>query len=288
MTHRSASILKHTRLAAFIAAAGLSFAAPAMAQTTLPPPAFGQADARQDRIEELEGQLREATAENERLQYEIIQRDREITRLRGMVGELAGVNQSLSTPPAEGAAPAPGAATPAPNGGGGQASNSGLNEAQRAAVGTLGAIPAATAPSGSNPPPAAAAAPADPAAQYSRARELLVAGQLAEAETAFADFLQAHPRANTAVDARFWLAYTQLARNNYNDAATNFLAYMRAAPNGPRAAEAQVRLGMALIGGDRRAEGCGAFTSLATRYPNAPRNIRDLATREARAAQCGA
>jgi TolA-binding protein len=266
MTHRSAAIFKHTRLAAFIAAAGLSFVAPAAAQTTLPPPAFGQADARQDRIEELEGQLREATADNERLQYEIIQRDREITRLRGMVGELAGVNQSLATPPAEGAAPAPGGAqptSPTPNGGGGQASNSNLNDAQRAAVGTLGAIPAS-------------------------ARELLVAGQLAQAETAFGDFLQAHPRANTAVDARFWLAYTQLARNNYNDAATNFLGYMRAAPNGPRAPEAQVRLGMALVGGDRRAEGCGAFSSLTTRYPNAPRNIRDLAAREARAAQCGA
>ena len=275
MTHRSASILKHTRLAAFIAAAGLCFVAPASAQTTLPPPTFGQADARQDRIEELETQLREATAENERLQYEIIQRDREITRLRGMVGELAGVNQSLATPPAEGTAPAP---TPAPNGGGGQAST--LNDAQRAATGTLGSMPASAAP-----PPAA---PADPAAQYSRARELLVAGQLAEAEVAFADFLQAHPRANTAVDARFWLAYTQLARNNYNDAATNFLSYMRAAPNGPRVAEAQVRLGMALIGGGRRAEGCGAFSSLATRYPNAPRNVRDLATREARAAQCAA
>jgi len=275
MTDRSAAIFKRTRLAAFIAAAGLCFVAPVSAQTTLPPPTFGQADARQDRIEELETQLREATAENERLQYEIIQRDREITRLRGMVGELAGVNQSLATSPAEGTAPAP---TPAPNGGGGQAST--LNDAQRAATGTLGSMPASAVP-----PPAA---PADPAAQYSRARELLVAGQLAEAEVAFADFLQAHPRANTAVDARFWLAYTQLARNNYNDAATNFLSYMRAAPNGPRAAEAQVRLGMALIGGGRRAEGCGAFSSLATRYPNAPRNVRDLATREARAAQCAA
>ncbi|HEX8901137.1 tetratricopeptide repeat protein [Vitreimonas sp.] len=278
MTHRSALIFKHARLAAFLAAAGFCFVAPAAAQTTLPPPTFGQADARQDRIEELETQLREATAENERLQYEIIQRDREITRLRGMVGELAGVNQSLSTPPADGVAPATDPPAQTSPGGGGQAST--LNDAQRAATGTLGTMPAAAAP-----PPAA---PADPAAQYSRARELLVAGQLAEAEVAFADFLQAHPRANTAVDARFWLAYTQLARNNYRDASQNFLAYMRAAPNGPRAAEAQVRLGMALIGNGQRSEGCGAFSSLATRYPNAPRNIRDLATREARAAQCGA
>ncbi|UPT62063.1 MAG: hypothetical protein M0D54_17045 [Hyphomonadaceae bacterium JAD_PAG50586_4] len=235
----------------------------------MPPPAFGQADARQDRIEELEGQLREATADNERLQYEIIQRDREITRLRGMVGELAGVNQTLATPPAEGAAPAPGGAQPtppAPNGGGGQASNSNLNEAQRAAVGTLGTMPASVAPSGMNPPPAQAAAPADPAAQYSRARELLVAGQLAEAETAFADFLQAHPRANTAVDARFWLAYTQLARNNYNDAATNFLGYMRAAPNGPRAPKHK-------CASVWRSSAATVVRKAAARFPRLPRAI---------------
>src|SRR5690606_8284739 len=116
------------------------FVAPAAAQTTLPPPTFGQADARQDRIEELETQLREATAENERLQYEIVQRDREITRLRGMVGELAGVNQSLSTPPPDGGAPAAGAPAQTGPGGGGEASS--LNDAQRAATGALGTISA--------------------------------------------------------------------------------------------------------------------------------------------------
>ena len=280
MTSRSALNSKHARLAALIAAAGFLFASPVLAQTQLPPPAYGQADARQDRIEELENQLREATAENERLQFEIIQRDREINRLRGMVGELAGVNQTLSMPPADAGAPA----QPSPSGGGGQAS---LNDAQRAATGTLGTMPAAAAPSGNNPPPAAAP-PRDAAADYSRARELLAAGQIAEAEVAFADFLEAHPRATTTADARFWLAYAQLARNNYQDAAANFVSYLQSAPNGPRAPEAQVRLGMALIGLDQRRQGCGAFSSLATRYPNAPRNIRDLAAREARAAQCSA
>jgi tol-pal system protein YbgF len=280
MTHRSAPNFKHARFAAFIAAAGFLFVSPVSAQTQLPPPAYGQADARQDRIEELESQLREATAENERLQFEIIQRDREITRLRGMVGELAGVNQSLATPP-EGQAPA---ATPQAPSGGGQAS---LNDAQRAATGTLGTMSASATPSGNNPPPAAAP-PRDAAADYSHARELLAAGQIAEAEVAFGDFLETHPRATTAADARFWLAYAQLARNNYQDAAANFVTYLQAAPNGPRAPEAQVRLGMALIGLDQRRQGCGAFSSLATRYPNAPRNIRDLAVREARAAQCSA
>jgi chemotaxis response regulator CheB len=55
-----------------------------------------------------------------------------------------------------------------------------------------------------------------------------------------------------------------------------------------------VRLGMALAGMARDGandaaelrQACGAFSSLTTRYPNAARNVRELAAREARAANC--
>jgi tol-pal system protein YbgF len=123
---------------------------------------------------------------------------------------------------------------------------------------------------------------------YSRARELLVNGNYAEAEIAFGDFLEAHPNAPTAADARFWFAFTQLARNNYQDAASNFLLYLERNGNGPRAPEAQVRLGMALVGLGQTQRACGAFNSLTRRYPNASANVRALAAREARAAQCAA
>lgn len=270
MTDRSAPFTKAARLAAMIAAAGFFFALPALAQTTLPPPAYGGADQRQDRIQELESALRDAEARNEDLQRQLNEASREITRLRGMVGELAGVNQSLSTPPPDAAAPAPGQ-------NGGEAPST-LNDAQRRATGTLGSMPA-------NAAPAPAVEPGD---AYSRARELLVNGQLAEAEAAFGSFLEQHPNAEQAADARFWFAFTLLARNNYDDAAANFVQYLQRTPQGPRAAEAQVRLGMALVGAGQRQQACAAFSSLTRRYPNAPRNVRDLATREARAAQCAA
>lgn len=277
-----ASISKTTRLAALAVAAGFLFAAPAMAQTALPPPSYGNADARQDRIEELEAQLRDATAETERLQFEIIQRDREIRRLNAMVGELAGVNQDLSAgtpPPAGTAPPAAGVQRPSAD------EQSSLTDAQRRATGTLGTVPAGTQPATQTRP----AEPAPTAEQsYSRARELLVNGNYAEAEVAFGDFLEAHPNASTAADARFWFAFTQLARNNYQDAANNFLLYLERNGQGPRAPEAQVRLGMALVGMGQTQRACSAFASLARRYPNAARNVRDLAAREARAAQCPA
>lgn len=278
-----ASISKTTRFAALAVAAGFLFAAPAMAQTALPPPSYGNADARQDRIEELEAQLRDATAETERLQFEIIQRDREIRRLNAMVGELAGVNQDLSAgtpPPQDGAAP-PAGGVQRPSGD----EQSSLTDAQRRATGTLGSVPAGTQPTTQTRPVEAA-----PTAEqsYSRARELLVNGNYAEAEVAFGDFLEAHPNASTAADARFWFAFTQLARNNYQDAANNFLLYLERNGQGPRAPEAQVRLGMALVGLGQTQRACSAFASLARRYPNAARNVRDLAAREARAAQCAA
>jgi len=279
MTERSAPQSTRARLAACFAAAGLFFAATASAQTTLPPPSFGGADARQDRIEELESQLRDATAENERLQYEVIQRDREITRLRGMVGELAGVNQDLSSgQPAPDAAPPPGAQRP--NGGGSAAiAPPTLSGAQQRATGTLGEMPASALP---------AQPVVDAGDAYSRARELLVDGNYAEAENAFGEFLRQHPDSEQAADARFWFAFTQLARNNYHDAAANFVQYLQRTPNGARAPEAQVRLGMALNGMGQQRQACGAFASLPRTYPNASRAVRDLAARESRAAQCSA
>ncbi len=283
MTDHSAPFHRTARLAAIIAAAGFLFAAPALAQTRLPPPTqSASADARQDRIEDLEAQLRDAEARNEQLQRQLNDANRNVTRLQGLVDEAVGVNRSLQ----EGlTAPADGAAPPVSSGGG-QAnaappSQTALNDAQRNATGTLGTMSGGRTVDTATPV-------MDPADAYSRARELLVDGNYAEAEAAFEDFLQRYPQATNAADARFWFAFTQLARNNYTDAAANFVSYLQATPQGPRAPEAQVRLGMALAGMGQRTQACQAFGSLARRYPNAPRNVRDLATRESRAAQCAA
>jgi tol-pal system protein YbgF len=115
-----------------------------------------------------------------------------------------------------------------------------------------------------------------------------VAGKYAEAEEAFGDFLERYPDAPNAADARFWFAFTQLARNNYQDAASNFVNYLQHNRNAARAPEAQVRLGMALAGMGQTRQACAAFADLARRYPNAARNVRDLAARESRAANCAA
>lgn len=279
MTQRSAFIQATTRLAASLAAAGLIFVSAASAQTQLPQPQYGNADVRQDRIEELERQLTQATAENEELQRQVMQRDREIQRLRSMVGELAGVNQQLSTPPADGAAEAPSGGAATPNRPRADAAPPTLNDAQRAQTGTLGTLPAGAVPEAPAPAPTADEL-------YQQAQAHLAAGRYAQAETSFADFLAAYPNVTQTANARFWYAFTLLAQNNYRDAAANFVTYLQRAPQGPRAPEAQVRLGMALIGMGQRQQGCAAFASLPRQHPNAPANVRQLAAREARAANC--
>jgi len=282
MTKRSAFAQASIRLAASFAAAGFLFVSAALAQTTLPPPQqYGSADAHQDRLQELEQALRDATAENERLQNELNQRDREIRRLQNLVDEAVGVNRALTAPPTDGQPPAAGGApgnSPRADSG---AAESSLNAAQQAATGTLGSIPAGT------PLPAPVTPPAPTADElYARAQGHLTAGRLADAEVDFATFLDAYPNVTQTANARFFYAYTLLARNNYQDAADNFYQYLRRAPRAPRAAEAQVRLGMALIGMGQREQGCAAITGLTENYPNASANVRDLATREARAGRC--
>ncbi len=281
MTQRSA-FKASTRLAAFIAAVGLLFVTAASAQTQLPPPQqYGSADARQDRIEQLQRDLTEATAENERLQYQLNQRDREIQRLRSMVGELAGVNQQLATPPADGQTPAVGGTPPnAPRAENNPAPSS-LNSAQQAQTGTLGTIPA-----GSVPPSSAPAPTADET--YARAMGYLTAGNNAQAEATFADFLERFPNVTQTANARYWYGFTLLAGGKHRDAAASFYQYLQRAPRGPRAAEAQVGLGMSLLGMGERQQGCAALRSVPRQYPNADQAVRTRAANEARAANCAA
>jgi tol-pal system protein YbgF len=286
---------KHALAAAF-AAASVLFAGAASAQTRLPPPqAYTDADQQQDRIEELQRELTQATAANEDLQHQLNDAQREITRLRAMVGNLAQVNQDAvtaiqnpNTTPADAAAPptggggsgAPPPPSPAADGSGGRALDGAADAGGKPlppAQGSLGTISQSQLP----PPPAP-----DPDQAYANARGYLLNGQYPQAEDAFAHFLNDFPNADTAADARFWYAFTLLARNNYQDAAANFVRYLQAAPHGPRAPEAQVRLGMALAGMGQTRQACGAFATLPQHYPNAPRNIRDLATREAHASNC--
>lgn len=276
-----------TAFAAFAGLALLSCAIPFAAAQPVgrPPPEsyapspaspYAGAAVRQDRLEELEAQVAAATAENERLQFELMQAERELTRLRNMVGELADTNTTIQNSIAN-PAPAPGDPAVLNEG----APNGAISDvapgadARARATGTLGTLSANDAP----PPPV------DSATAFQNAQALLLNNRAAQAEIAFEEFLTAHGDSAEAPDARYWYAFTLLSRNDFSRARAGFVDYLQRHPNTPRAPEAQVRLGMALAGSGETRMACAAFRDL-PRAAN--RAVRDLAAREARAANCPA
>jgi tol-pal system protein YbgF len=284
MTDQSAPSHALGRLAATIAVAGLLLAMPAFAQSVrrdVDGPSRqsaqqAQADAQQDQIEALQGQLAEATAENESLQHQLLDAQREVARLQAMVGNLAQANQDITSGlqqdrPSGGTAPPDQQKPPAPDMGANGAGSASLSGAP-APQGQLGTLPASQTP--------------DPGDLYSQALDLLRNGEYPQAEVAFADLLEHYPSADIANDARFWYAFTLLARHNDQDAARNFIQYLHDAPNAARAPEAQVRLGMAFAEMGQTQQACTFYTNLPQRYPRAPRNIRDLASSEAARNHC--
>ena len=91
-------MIKHAKFGAefrraFIGAAAISFVltcGAAMAQTALTPATPDpQAVGLVDRVEALEGDLRKATAENERLQYELTKSQAEVARLQKIIDDAA-------------------------------------------------------------------------------------------------------------------------------------------------------------------------------------------------------
>jgi TolA-binding protein len=278
-----------TALAVFAGLALLSSSIPFAAAQAVgrPPPdayapapasSYAGASVRQDRIEELEAQVAAATAENERLQYELMQSERELTRLRNMVGELADTNTTLQDSIAN---PAPATGAPAPLNGPatGGASNGAISDngadARARATGTLGTLSANDAP----------APQVDSATAFQNAQTLLLNNRAAQAEVAFEEFLTAHGDSAEAPDARYWYAFTLLSRNDYDRARGAFVDFLQRHPQHARAPEAQVRLGMALVNLDQTRLACAAFRDLPRA---ATRAVRDLAARESRAANCPA
>ena len=183
-----------------------------------------------------------------------MQSQRELQRLQNMVGQLSSVNQALATPE-PGAAPAP---------------------AQPRAIGGAAPAPGQTGQLGTLP---ADQLPGDAGQAYSRARELLVADRLAEAEAAFEEFLRRFPDADTAADARFWFGRTLLARNNHTDAAASFVQYLERWPRGRARRMRNCISACRSWGWARR----GARARLSARCPRAiPTPARKSAARHAR------
>jgi tol-pal system protein YbgF len=75
-------------------------------------------------------------------------------------------------------------------------------------------------------------------ADFDAALGIFRAGQFAQAQTAFADFVKRYPQSGYNASALFWLGNAQYATRNYNEAIANFRSMLALAPDHAKAPEA--------------------------------------------------
>ncbi|MEK9970716.1 MAG: tol-pal system protein YbgF [Ferrovibrio sp.] len=135
------------------------------------------------------------------------------------------------------------------------------------------------------PPPAAASGkgrlPAGtPQERYNYAYRLLVQSDYADAESAFREFLGAHPSDALAGNAQYWLGETYYVRGQYEPAAQAFLQGYQGYPKGAKAPDSLLKLGMSLAAMKKNPEACAALGQLGKEFASAPPHVKDAATRE--------
>lgn len=241
------------RLPAPLAALLLFFAllaGPAVAQAPSDPAVVRL----QERVDDLDVALREATGEVERLRFQLQRAEAAISRMEAQIARL-------SAPPTaqEMSAPAPQAAPP----------------------------PQQTQPAPQQSAQQPAQPPADPQAAYAAALSQLQRGELAAAEQGFAALLQAYPQHSSVPDARYWYGQTLLARDAHREAGAQFLAVVRDHPNAPRSGDALVYLGVSLRRAGEAQRACQVFNQAAGRVQRLSAEVRAVYERERAAARCG-
>jgi len=137
---------------------------------------------------------------------------------------------------------------------------------------------------GGTPPPPAP--PADPAVAFKQAKDLLLAGDYANAEQAFAAYVNNYPDSAKAPEARYWQGETLFVREAYTDAAGAYIGAIRGWPQTSWAPDATLKLARSMVALKKTTEACRTLDELAKRYPKAPAQVISRAASTRVAAKC--
>jgi tol-pal system protein YbgF len=133
------------------------------------------------------------------------------------------------------------------------------------------------------PPPKASASDA-----FSKARELMLAGDYDGAESAFGAYVHDYPDGARTPEARYWWGKTLTAKGDSARAASAYIGAIRGWPKTGWAPDAVVELARALTALKKPADACAALGELPKRYPKAPPAVTNRAAATAKQAKCGA
>jgi len=129
-------------------------------------------------------------------------------------------------------------------------------------------------------PSIAATGEADPRSLYDEAYALVTQERFEEAEMAFRQFLQSHPRDELAPEALFWLGESYRARGLHREAAEQYLTVSTDHADSARAPQALLRLGSALAEIGAREQACATLAQIPRQYPDAANALQDSIARE--------
>lgn len=220
----------------------------------------------QNRLSDLEDQIRVLTGRIEEISHQVDQNHQDLQNFKADTelrfqdmqgGAMAGGAAGASASAAGGAAPA-GAGSP---------------DQPPSASGNLGTVRSNPAASSA---PAVAAASAGPVlpngtaqVQYDYAIDLLKRGQFDQARDGFKEFLTLHPKDPLAGNAQYWLGETYYAQGDYKNAADSFLKGYTTYSSSSKAPDSLLKLGMTLKALDQKDAACATFGELGRRFPQA-------------------
>ena len=138
------------------------------------------------------------------------------------------------------------------------------------------------------PPAAELARAATPQEAFTAARQLMLSGDYAGAEQAFAAYVQDYPEGPRIAEARYWLGKTLTVRNAHAQAATAYIGAIRGWPQTTWAPDAVVELARSLVALKKPTDACQALAELPKRYPKAPTTVTNRAAATRTQAKCAA
>lgn len=116
--------------------------------------------------------------------------------------------------------------------------------------------------------------------------EYVQAGDYAQAQIVFDEFVASHPEDPKIPEAKFWLGESLFAQGQYESAARVFLENHKQNPNGALAAQNLLKLGVSLAGLDQRELACATYAEVPKKYPNMSNSVRKRVDVEQRSAKC--
>jgi tol-pal system protein YbgF len=162
-----------------------------------------------------------------------------------------------------------------------------LDAAEQKLAAAPAAGPGGTAADGGAPGPAAAAA-GDPAKDFAKARQLMLAGDYDGAEQAFSGFVQAYPDSPKVQEASYWWGKTLSVRADHADAAKAYIGAIRGWPQTSWAPDAVVELARSLAALKKPTDACQTLAELGRRYPKAAASVAARAAAVRAQAKCAA